>query len=184
MATPNTPATPNQSNPQPDPAITGTASDSVNATKVDLETACQTLVTGLRANFQPGDVFKMKAGTFTRDEIVAGVLAFVADCEDTKQKKQAYRTAVQTERATLASIRPIRNGLHLYFEALFGTDGAELRTYGFEPRKPRKTSVKAKAEGQQQAAETRKARGTKGKKQRLAVKAEPVAPAATPSKQS
>lgn len=161
--------------------ITGTAMDNAKVSKVSIEMALQTLVVGLLANYQPGDVFKLKAGTFTRDEIVAAVLGFVGDCEDTKTKKLAWRAAVQVERATLAKVRPIRTGLHSYFQTLFGKDGAELRTYGFEPQKPRETSVKAKAEGQQRAAETRVARGTKGKKQREAITAQATPGAATPA---
>ena len=161
--------------------ITGTAPDAQKASKVDIETALQTLVTGLLANYQPGDVFKLKAGTFTRDQIVAAVVGFINDCEDTKAKKLAWRAAVQTERTTLAQVRPIRTGLHTFFQTLFGKDGAELRTYGFEPQKPRATSVKAKAAGQEQAAETRKARGTKGSKQRKAIKAPPAPAPATPA---
>jgi hypothetical protein len=161
--------------------ITGTAADSVKATRTDIEMACQTLVAGLLANYQPGDVFKLKAGSFTRDQIVAAVVGFINDCEDTKAKKQAWRAAVQTERTTLAQVRPIRTGLHTFFQTLFGKDGAELRTYGFEPQKPRATSVKAKATGQQKAAETRVARGTKGKKQRQEIKAQPAPAATTPA---
>jgi hypothetical protein len=167
------------------PPLTGTAADDSNVPKFTLQAACIALVAGLRANYQPQDVFQMSIGTLTRDDIITIVLTFVNDCETTKARKQQWRTAVQTEKGAKAAMRPVRSAVYVFFQNLLGKQSAELRTYGFEPQKPRKTSVKAKAEGQAQAVETRKARGTKGKKQREAIKApaattpaEPVAPTA------
>ena len=64
---------------------------------------------------------------------------------------------MQTEKQALADLRPVRSAVHVFFQNLLGKGSADLRTYGFEPQKPRQTSVKAKAEGQQKAQETRKA---------------------------
>jgi hypothetical protein len=179
----NNPSTQNQApapqSPPPTPAtppLTGTAADDSNVPKVTLQAACVALVAGLRANYQPQDVFQMSIGTLTRDEVITTVLSYVNDCETTKAKKQDWRAAVQTEKEAKAAMRPVRSAVHVFFQNLLGKESAELRTYGFEPQKPRKTSVKAKAAGQALAAETRKARGTKGKKQREAI----TAPAATP----
>ncbi len=172
----NQPATPQSPPLTPaTTALTGTAADDSNVPKVTLQAACLALVAGLRANYQPQDVFQMSIGTLTRDEIITNVLAYANDCETTKAKKQDWRAAVQTEKEAKAAMRPVRSAVHVFFENLLGKQSAELRTYGFEPQKPRKTTVKAKAAGQAQAAETRKARGTKGKKQREAI----TGPAAT-----
>lgn len=139
------------------PTVTGTAPETESVNKLDLLTAVQTLVTGLQANYQPTDVFQMSIGTLTRDDIIKVVLAYVADCEDSKAKKQAWQAAVQTEKEAKTAMRPVRSAVHVFFQNLLGKQSAELRTYGFEPQKPRKSSVKAKAEGQQKAEATRKA---------------------------
>jgi hypothetical protein len=161
--------------------ITGTAADSAHANKVDLQMAYQTLSAGLIANYQAGDVFRLKAGTLTRDELVTLFQGFLASAEKTKAAHQAWKAAVQDEHDVLAQVRPLRAGLHVYFQSLYGKDGAELRIYGFEPQKPRVMTVKAKAEGQARAKATRAARGTKGKRQREAITAEPAAPPAVPA---
>jgi hypothetical protein len=182
----NQPAAPEAPPPTTSATLpTGTAADNQNVPKLDLEACCVALIAGLQANYQPTDVFQMSIGRLTRDDIISAAQAFISDCEATKAKKQAWRTAVQTEKESLAKLRPVRSAVHVFFQNLLGKGSGDLRTYGFEPQKPRKTSVKAKAEGQALAAETRKARGTKGKKQREAIKApaattpaEPVAPTA------
>lgn len=143
--------------PPAEPAITGTAADDGNVSTLDLLTAVQTLVKGLQANYQATDIFQMSIGTFTRDDIIQIAQTFIADCEDTKAKKLAWSTAVQTERQSRAQLRPARRAVHVFFQNLLGKESAALRTYGFEPQRPRQTSVKAKAAGQQKAEATRKA---------------------------
>ncbi len=95
--TTNQPATPQAPPPTPPAAVpTGTAADNENVPKLDLEASCLALIAGLRANYQPTDVFQMSIGKLTRDDIIRFVQAFVADCEDTKAKKLAWSMAVQT----------------------------------------------------------------------------------------
>ncbi len=176
------------------PAITGSAADSGHAPLVALQMAYQTLCMGLLANYQPTDTFTLKAGTFTRDELVTLFQGALAAIEATKTAKQAWIGATQSQQATLAGARPVRSGLKLFFQMLYGKDGAQLRTYGFEPQKVGVTRVAVKAAAKVQSGETRKIRGTKGKRQRLEIVAslEPAAapapvsaaPTPTPSKQS
>jgi hypothetical protein len=181
-STTNQPATPQAPPPTTTASLpTGTAADNQNVPKLDLEASCLALIAGLQANYQSTDVFQMSIGKLTRDDIIAAAQAFINDLEATKAKKQAWSSAVQAERDSLAKLRPVRTAVHVFFQNLLGKGSADLRTYGFEPQKPRQTSVKAKAAGQVQAAETRKARGTKGKKQREAITAPAAATPAEPS---
>jgi hypothetical protein len=158
MPTTNQPAAPQAPPPTPaTPLPTGTAADNENVPKLTLEASCVALIAGLQAKYQPTDVFQMSIGTLTRDDIIAVAQAFINECEATKAKKQAWQASVQTERQSLAKLRPVRSAVHVFFQNLLGKGSADLRTYGFEPQKPRQTSVKAKAEGQQKAQQTRNA---------------------------
>jgi len=158
MPNTNQPAAPQAPPPTtPAPLPTGTAADNQNVPKLDLEASCLALIAGLQANYQPTDVFQMSIGKLTRDDIIAAARAFINDCEATKAKKQVWQAAVQTERQSLAELRPVRSAVHVFFQNLLGKGSADLRTYGFEPQKPRKTTVKTKAAGQQKAEATRKA---------------------------
>ncbi len=66
------------------PLITGSAGTN-HATKVDVQSQYQAVVAGLLAYYQPGDLFQLKAGTFTRDELITEIQQFVAGCEKTKE---------------------------------------------------------------------------------------------------
>jgi hypothetical protein len=158
MPTTNQPAAPQAPPPTTGvPLPTGTAADNENVPKLDLEASCLALIAGLQANYQPTDVFQMSIGKLTRDDIIAAAQSFISDCEATKAKKQAWQAAVQAEKQSVAELRPVRSAVHVFFQNLLGKGSADLRTYGFEPQKPRNTSVKAKAQGQQKAQETRNA---------------------------
>jgi pyruvate dehydrogenase E2 component (dihydrolipoamide acetyltransferase) len=173
------PATPAPATPPatpPPPLVTAAAgSSATHGTKVDVEASYQALIAGLLALYQPTDVFQLKSGTFTRDEIVAQLQTFVAAAETTKASNQVWRSDVQAEAAVEITVRPIRQGLRGIAQARFGNDGAELLKLGFAMAKTAKRSAAVKAEAVVKAAATRVARGTVGKKKKLAIKGVPAA---------
>jgi hypothetical protein len=166
----------------PSQLITTTANGSNHGTKVDLQAVYQGLVSGLLALYQSTDTFQMKTGTYTRDELVTQFQGFVGAAENTKSTNQAWRASVQIERELEASVRTLRQGVRGIAQARFGADGAQLMQLGFAPAKAVKKTAASKAEAVVKSKATRVARGTKGKKQKLAVTGETAAAAATAEK--
>jgi hypothetical protein len=87
-----------------------------------------------------------------------------------------------------ASIEPAVTGIHHHVLGQYGEDPTMLVAFGFEPFKKPYRSVETKKAAAEKARATRKARGTLGKRQRLAIHgvvppaSEPAA--GTPTEQS
>ncbi len=76
---------------------------------------------------------------------------------------------MQAERTVLADVGPKRSAVRSLVESRFGKGGTQLMQLGFPPKKTVKRTVVSKAEGVVKGEATRKARGTKGSKQKLEV---------------
>jgi hypothetical protein len=174
------PANPSPPVPPASPVVTSVANGSNKGTKVELQTSYVGLVAGLLAYYQPGDVFQLKTGPITRDELIQKFQEFIAAAEATKQTYTAWRADVQTERAVETGVRPYRNGVHDQLKARFGRDGVQLLAFGFTPEQPKKKTVKALAAGVAKAEAPRAARGTKGAVQKAAVKGDVTSVQITP----
>ncbi len=177
--------------PPPSPAgITAIANGGNRGTKIDNQARYQALISGLLAFYQPGDKFDLKSGVMTRDELVAELERYIAAAEETKASQAVWRNDVQAERAVELSVRPLRQGVRGILAAKFGRDGAQLLQFGFSPSKKPKKTVASKSAAVAKSGETRKLRGTKGKKAKLAIKAgnaptpTPAPPAASPAPQA
>jgi hypothetical protein len=158
--TPPTPAT---------PTITGVASGGSTGTRIELQTSYVALITGLQGLYQPSDVLQLSTGDETCADLIADLQQFVQAAENTKASYQAWRGDVQTERQVLADVTPKRAAVRTLMVSRFGQGGTKLLQLGFAPRKPTQKTVEAKAEGVVKTEATRKARGTKGSKQKLEV---------------
>jgi len=151
------------------PAITGPANGSNNSTKVSLQTSYAALIAGLTAYYQPGDVLQLPTGDETRDEVIADLQTFVQAAEDTKAAYLAWRAAVQKERTIELALRPEKQAVQSVVIGRFGRASTTLLKFGIQPRVPVVRTVAAKAEANAKSEATRKARGTKGSKQKLDV---------------
>lgn len=160
--------------------ITGVANAKNTGTKVDLQAAYAALVAGLEQYYQSGDTFPLSAGTLTRDQLVAEFQQFITAAETTKASNKAWRGDVQAERATLAQVEPLRQGVRSIVEGRFGKAGIQLLDFGFAPRKPTVKSAASKAGAVVKLKATRQARGTKGTVQREAVTGNVVGVTITP----
>jgi hypothetical protein len=168
MPTTNTPATTAQ--PTGATPITATAASSSHNKKVDLQAAYQALTVALQGQYQPGDLFALRSGNYTRDELIAEFQKFIAVAEATKGAHNLWRTAVQDERAFEVQVRPLRQGVRSIVVARFGSDGTQLMRFGFTQGKQGKKTATTKAAAVDKTKATRVARATKGKKQRKAIK--------------
>jgi hypothetical protein len=82
------------------------------------------------------------------------------------QATRALRVQLRTE------IVPAMFDVRAQAQGVFGPHSAEFREFGFRPaKKPGPKGTKSKAAAVVKAAATRKARGTLGRRQRLAIKA-------------
>ncbi len=161
--------------PSTSPASLVTAPGSRGLThrsRVGMQAVYQAVVAGLLAYYQPSDVFLMKSGTCTRDELVARFQAYVAAAEKTKSAYQAWRASLQEEQAIELSVRSLRSGVRGIAQARFGKDGAQVLQFGFVPFRPAERTAESKAAAVKRAKATREARGTRGRKQRLEITGE------------
>jgi hypothetical protein len=114
-------------------------------------------------------MFTFKAGTFSRDDLIARFKEFVAAAELSKSTNQQWRANVQAERELELQVRPLRQGVRGIAQARFGRDGAQLLQLGFAPAKPIQKSVKVKALAVARSQATRTARSTRGKQQKKSI---------------
>jgi hypothetical protein len=84
--------------------------------------------------------------------------------------KNTFHTLLGHEKVSNATARTFRNQVHGCLIARYGKDNAILTQFGFQPAKPRKTTVASKAVAALKVKATRAARGTKGKKQKAEIK--------------
>ena len=163
--------------PVPPPTITATGGSN-HGTKVDLQASYQALIGGLQTFYQPTDVFLLNGASYTRDSLITELQKFIALAEATKEANKSWRDAVQVEHLFELEVRPLRQGVRGIVAARFRKDATQLLKFGFVQGKKGKKTPDTKAKAVVKGKATRTARGTKGKKQRLAIKAPPVA--ATP----
>jgi hypothetical protein len=167
LAAPPTPtAPPPIITPPQTPPVTGVANGDNTGTKVELQTSYLALIAGLLADYQPDDEFLLKAGTMTRDQLIAAFQKFVASAEDTKSSYLAWRADVQAERVVEQTVAPLRAGVKSVLEGRFGKSGTELTKYGFAPAKVGVKTPLVKTTAAVKAKATRTARGTRGSVQK------------------
>jgi hypothetical protein len=107
----------------------------------------------------------------SKASILAKAKSYLQVLTPVDQTKHAYLAALATRNASLAEIHSFVAGLSLVLKQTLGpANHGELGSFGILPPTPRKApSAETKALATVKAAETRKARGTKGKRQRLAI---------------
>jgi len=163
LAAPPTPtAPPPILTPPQTPPVTGVANGDNTGTKVEIQTSYLALIAGLLADYQPDDEFKLTAGDFTRDQLIAEFQQFVGSAETTKSSYQAWRADVQAERVAEQTVAPLRTGVKAVLVGRFGKSGTDLTRYGFSPEKVPVKSTLVKTTAVVKAKATREARGTKG----------------------
>ena len=165
--------------PRPAPTITSVANAANHSTKVDLQTGWAALVAGILAHYAPTDTFLVPDGTLTRDLVVQKLHKFIAAAEATKDRKKEYLAAVQAERHVLAELRPTHDSIVSIVRGRYGKSSQLLLQYGITPAKTRKKTVATKSAAVEKSLATRAARGTKGRRQRSAIRGMVATPVTT-----
>jgi hypothetical protein len=166
LAAPPTPTAPPPIITPPPTPVTGVANGDNTGTKVELQTSYLALIAGLLADYQPDDEFLLKAGTMTRDQLIALFQQFVSSAENTKASYLVWRADVQAERVVEQTVAPLRAGVKSVLEGRFGKSGTQLTKYGFAPAKVGVKTPLVKTTAAVKSKATRTARGTKGSVQK------------------
>jgi hypothetical protein len=90
---------------------------------------------------------------------------------DVRAKEIAWRVAVERERQLEAELQPLHARVTLVLRGFFGSSSTKLQDFGVRPQKTPHTPIEVKARAVERRLETRRLRGTIGKKQRKRIKA-------------
>ena len=121
--------------------------------------------------FIPKTVTIMVNGTSLKQpQIDSTIQGFIKAFKAVDAAKQAYADAVNGRKAISLQARTFYKGLKAAIKQLLGPQSPQLSSFGIPMDKPRKATNQTRTVAQGKAAQTRAVRGTKGKKQRLAVK--------------
>ena len=164
-------------------------SSTVKPTRAQILAGLLALIAGTQKHFP--------TGSLTVGNVVftpAALIALLQSLIDALTKRGAAvvsaRDSLVQLRAVQVQVDPVIQGYRDLLVAMFGQAGQPLADFGLAPHKARAPlSVEQKAAAKAKADATRKARGTKGPKAKLAITgtvavpaAEPAAPVAVPVK--
>jgi hypothetical protein len=152
----------------------------VTAQKATIAALLAALVKGIQAELASVDPIVVDGTSYALVDLLARIQAALDAIAGVKATRTALSQAVTSQKAAVAEAKAVRIGMKRYLQTKYGPTSPKLQMFGFTPARSAKTTVKVKAEAKAKAAATRQARGTKGKKQRLAIKAtQPAAAAPT-----
>jgi hypothetical protein len=123
----------------------------------------------------------LESGTFTPAQAQAQLQSFAKLRHDVDAAKSAVQAALQDEKSRAPTMRAFYTAFIVYIRAAFGNSPDILADFGLPPkkaRKPRTAEQLAAAAAKRKS--TRLARGTKGKKQKAAIKGDVTGVVLTP----
>jgi hypothetical protein len=145
------------------------------------------LVTGINTQLTDVSVFTFQEQQIPKTQVVSRLQARIDAAQTTKVARLALGAAVAAEAQIVADTTPLVADLKTFLQSRLGKKSPKLQTFGLTQLKTTQKSVAAKSVGVAKALATRKAIGTKGKKQRkaaieaLAASATVQAPATSPA---
>lgn len=147
------------------------------ASKPALVSLCNALVTGITA--MPDKTFQLGGQSYTKAQVLAPLQAYVDANGKTTADEATWHQSVQEEHDAEASARAMIDALKPFLQGRLGKSSPMLQSqYGLAPAKKPAKTVAAKAAGIAKSQATRELRGTRGSKQKKALTAAAVQPAA------
>jgi hypothetical protein len=135
----------------------------------------QQALVGIDKVFTAGTTLTFKGTSYTPATMKAAISADLAAAATTATAKAAVTVAVTNEKATRTTATQILTFIRDYILLTAGSDAVStLQLFGLTPPKTPTKTVKIKANAVARGAETRKLRGTIGKKAKLEIQAPPV----------
>jgi hypothetical protein len=154
----------------------------INSKAKEMARATQ-LVAGMQKHLASVTSLMLKSAVYTTGQIAGALQTLVALHSAVETAKSVEKAKLAAVRAQAPALRSLMAALVSYVLLTFGESPDVLADFGLEPRKtrtPLTTEQQAVAIAKRTA--TRKARGTKGKKARMAVKGDVVDVVVTPVK--
>jgi hypothetical protein len=150
--------------------------------KADKANRNRLMIGGLQKNYGPKDTVLVGGVPTPQPEIVATLQAEIDAGDRTASAEASYHKAVADEEAATAKADAVFLDLKHYFLVTLKNAPEKLKDYGLEPPTKKTPTAATKAAAATKQRETRVLRGTKGKRQRAAVKATtPAAPPPAPT---
>ncbi len=125
---------------------------------------------------EPQIVLDGKATTPTEIETVCDT--FVQAVGAATAARAAWKELVAAQKAAASAYRVLEVAMHKFLVLKYGATSKILADFGWEPKQRQPLPVAEKAAAADKTRATRKARGTKGSKQRKAIHGDPAAPPA------
>jgi len=117
-------------------------------------------------------------------DVISICLGFIQAVDAVTAAKATWKATVKSMRTAAATFRAIEVAMHRFLVSKYGADNSVLADFGFEPKTRKQLPVAEKAVAAEKSVATRQARGTKGTKQKKAIKGNPPAtPTASGSSQ-
>jgi len=140
----------------------------------------QALVAGILANF-PNGSFTIGNASFTTASLVQVLETKAQAIQNVNAAQLAAKDAVAKLRSVEAEVDPVIGDVHRFLLAVFGASVTKLAEFAIQPRKvPAPRTVEQKAAAKAKLRATRKARGTKSRKAKLAIKGDVTGVVITP----
>jgi hypothetical protein len=135
---------------------------------------------GVRANLPPGVSLTIEGATLEQAAIMARLDGWLATFEAVARAKQAHEHAVAARLGITVEARTFEKSLKRVLKNHFGPQSGALASFGIAADKPIATTLAQKALAIARRAQTRAARGTLGKRQRLPIAGAGAPPAVVP----
>jgi hypothetical protein len=127
------------------------------------------IIDGVKKRFAPGATLRLGNEVYTRAQIIAMYQAHLDALRAVDEAAAAASAAVAKEHAIARDIDRFTLSFRLWVESSFGESHEVLGDFGWEQhKKPGPKTAAAKARGAERLRETRRQRGTMGKRQRKA----------------
>jgi hypothetical protein len=128
------------------------------------------IIAGVRKHFG-GASYDLGGRTYTPKQLVAEFQSQIDAIDEVDATRSTLAAAIAKERALARRIAALGRYLKMAVDATFGPSPEVFADFGWDvPKRPGPKTVQAKLEGARKARETRKARGTMGKRQRKKVR--------------
>jgi hypothetical protein len=137
---------------------------------------------GLVANHAKGETFVVNAKKQTVTQILALIKARIDATATVESTHAAWLEAVRAEQAVLEESNPTLAGVRQTLRTTLGESAQQLSDYGLAPRTTRRAlTVEEKLLAKKRNAATRKARGTRGARQKAKIVGQVPAPDPQPT---
>jgi hypothetical protein len=139
-------------------------------------------IAGIQGNFAKAKAIVLDGTPTKPTDAIATLQAAITAIDEAATAETAFHTAVAAQNAAIVAAETLLENLKTTVKGTLGSTPAVLDGFGFAETVPRKPTAATQAAAVQLRAETRAARGTKGKREKDAIKGTVPATPTTPAK--